>query len=387
MTVKINSNKLLLFFYCFFVCTNQYFQFIGIPIFIFPLMGLVGKTILRGFLPKDKNKLIFLFLILWILYAFIYSLIVDNYYSWRYLLFLFLNVCGFYVICCNCKGNEKTIVNGFTMGLAINLIVCIWELITHNHIVPLTTSYIRRFSNNPLGFYPNANDLSCFLVVMISIIIIGYIMKNTSKIFKFFYFVLFCITIYIIYRTKSVIGIFSILFCPVLIYFIRNVKNKIGIIKLLFIFSILFIMCIIASNFINLYILKNNLELMFFERTQLWIKAIDLLFSTYLFGIGPGQNRILNDGLVHNVFIEILSEYGIVFFIGFIIIYYFIIKKLFKEENDFFNNLRLSIIILISVLSISTSSLSKIFPIWSVIAFLYAMDSKNYIFRKRGNRD
>ena len=378
MKIKINLISILLFLYSFLVCTNQLFQVVGIPIFIIPLLILLVLLMIKRLSNELHFKNTTFFLICWLMLSILLSIYVNNTLSWRNTLFVFINISGFLVIS-EMSTNEDRInmlVKGFICGTTINILICFWELNTGNHIVPLTMDYLRRFSYYPLGFYPNSNDLSCFLISMIPIILINYENCCKRKLLKILNILLLVSLAFIVIKTRSVIGIVAMILMPMGILIFKDLKNRKGKIRLLLSVLISIVFCVLFSNFLYVSFFSLEINTMFIERFQLWNNALNLWSKSMIFGIGPGQNALLNYGLVHNYFIEVLSEYGIFIFAGVIYLFIKILKDKFKNSYTWIGYAGLIFLCELPVLSISTSSLTKIFSIWSAIALIYAFNDK-----------
>ena len=163
---------------------------------------------------------------------------------------------------------------------------------------------------------------------------------------------------------------------PMGILIFKDLKNRKGKIRLLLSVLISIVFCVLFSNFLYVSFFSLEINTMFIERFQLWNNALNLWSKSMIFGIGPGQNALLNYGLVHNYFIEVLSEYGIFIFAGVIYLFIKILKDKFKNSYTWIGYAGLIFLCELPVLSISTSSLTKIFSFWSAIALIYAFNDK-----------
>lgn len=88
------------------------------------------------------------------------------------------------------------------MGLIINLTIASWEIYTGKHIMNLSIDYQRMFLNVPLGFFPNANDLSTVVFVSNFPLFIEYF-ESKSINWKVCLISIFVYSIYIVLKVDS----------------------------------------------------------------------------------------------------------------------------------------------------------------------------------------
>lgn len=391
--MKIKFNKIedfLLIAYCFLVCLNQYFQFFGIPIFIYSLILLSFALMIeikKNGMHISKVSLFFLF---WILYGIILVIIHNNYFSKRYFLLLLINILGFFNVSYMCDKEPyriKKCLKSFMIGLMANVIVAFWEIKTGRHIVPVTDDYARRFFHIPLGFFANTNDLSTVLIVMMVLVSIYYFVSKESKRHLFIVGATLLSAGYIVIRTHSIIGIMSMIAIPIIVFLYRSLKNEKRFLITLLIIGVAIVTLLILSILIDINLSEISIGELFEERIIYAKKALQDFNDSLWLGIGPGQNNVQGYGAVHNYLIEVLTEYGIIIFI--ILLYYYtkIIKKQFLLENTEINALIFALLIILIPLSISTSSLTKLFPIWSSLGVVVSYTNYKLKIKKENQND
>lgn len=245
----------------------------------------------------------------------------------------------------------KAITLGFLVTFIISAIIAFWELTTDNHlslsnmdeaktINTLGGIYTRYFAS--VTFY-NLNGYVTFLCFLLPFLFYGFSTKNYFKYQKFIFGIALTSGLVLILCNGSRGGLLASSIM-IIIYLIKFKKDKnttillIGTIAL-FIFIILnygdTILNTLSVRLMNESITKDE------SRFSLWSTAMKVVFD-YFF-IGCGTNGIIyatqhygRDGIIpHNLFLEILSQYGIVFFVVYIVFLFkiFIAAKRIKDIN------------------------------------------------------
>lgn len=111
-------------------------------------------------------------------------------------------------------------------------------------------------------------------------------------------------------------------------------------------------------------------ETTFTDRFYLYDKTWFLFEDSYYMGIGPGQNNVIGIGSVHNFLLEIISEYGFVFGSIVLLFYLMVTFKQNRKNGSLINSCVLVFCILLIPLSICSSSMTKIFPIWPILGYI-----------------
>lgn len=365
----------------FIVCLslNKYIKIISIPIYYIP-MSILFIYVIMKIIKTMKIERIFFFLIIWMVYAIILMIFNYNNSSIMAVTSLMTNIITFLIIENLAKEDVqyiKTSIHAMEISLIIICIVAIYEIITKSHIMQLSSEYSRRFYGLPLTFYVNANDLSVIIVSAISIVLIDMNWETCSKIKTYILLLLIICGCYVVIMTQSLIGKISILVILVLGMFIKlyyKKKKKIILILLIvFIFGFLYI----ANN--------EPIDVgeydAFSSRFIIWKVVLNIFIASHVVGIGPGQNSIIGVGQVHCLPLEILSEYGIIIFLFLAIMY---IKEIMKarnkiiirqqnKKNTTMYSIILSYLIILPILSISTSSMTKLYLTWCAISICHAI--------------
>lgn len=360
-------NKFVGFLLTFYIMGSsfiQYFKLFNIPLYYYLLISLFMYSILKKY---NKDSKLVLFLSFWFMYALFLTVIKFNSYTYKIFVLLSVNLVGVYVVVQLCLYNWNYIrycISGIRLGLICNVIVGIWEVSTNMHVKVLSLDYERRFSGIPVTFYPNANDLSTVLVCMSVILLLG-IIYSRSKINKILDSVIIMVTYFIIIKTRSSIGIISL---PAILLIALLVKIPVKIKTLLY--PIIISVITLSYNFI-FTIFENNYYESIKGRLPLWKSSINLLISSLGLGVGPGQNVVIGNGNVHFIFLEVISEYGLIIGIGFIFFYFADIKRCYKDCSGMLRSSIISFMIFFILLSTSSSSMTKLPIVWISVAMLH----------------
>ncbi|CCJ34309.1 O-antigen ligase family protein [Caloramator australicus] len=130
--------------------------------------------------------------------------------------------------------------------------------------------------------------------------------------------------------------------------------------------------------------LYNNLYGGDLVRLELAKQTFKLAKDSLFLGLGPGQT-IINIGVnPHNIFLEIMAEYGVFFLMGVLLIYIKILMMYNSINEPFISSLILSFSISFLFLTVSSSSLTRIYPVWIVFGLLFSIGNI-YSFKKKVN--
>ena len=392
---NIRIRCIIIFFYTFLCSLNQYVKLFGIPVFMFLILIYACiRLFCNGFMIRKSLGIIspsykwhFNFFILWIFVGFLFAIFVNNEAGWRNFFYLILNIIGYYIVFSDSyyyQHIRNWCYRGIGMGVIANILVAFWELRYGRHIMVLTDAYFRRFENRPLGFYVNTNDLAIVLMFMLSAILIGYIFNSKTTKNTIFYCGILILGIIVIFSSRSIISIAAagcIVFLPFFFYQARK-QRKTRYLFFLILFFIGFLVLIVKREQL-LNILLSVDESSFTGRQEIWSNTWNLFESTAFIGIGPGQNTVIGFGSVHNLILEIMTEYGLIIGILFIVFVLSILKGIFQLNRSFINCIGVVFCFLFIPLSICSSSMTKLFPIWPcigiILSFLFKDNEREVI--------
>lgn len=183
------------------------------------------------------------------------------------------------------------------------------------------------------------------IIQSVCICLLIYLSKHKGNIFLYFIFIISLLALVVNFTRISWI-IFTI-FC--IVFFIK--KNKLKIIFSI-ILTIIFLFYL-ENNFgiLSYFLIIDRINEIFILseetssgiRYHQWLESLKLYENNYLIGIGLGS-RIET----HNIFIEILSETGIIGFAGILIFYISLIYYFYKNLNlnkDFYSTCTIYVLI------------------------------------------
>lgn len=403
LNIYKNASKLRCFLICTYLllcCLNQYIKFAGIPTFMFILIIYCFIKIYEdGLIIKNGVGMIchayrwFLyFLSIWCISGVVSLFFIRNESAFKNVLYIIINSLGFFLMFSDCYYHanvKKWALRGLGIGTLLNICVGFWELKTGTHIMTLSDTYLRRFADRPLGFYANTNDLAVMLVFSLSALVIGYLSTKKSLFKSIFRCLMITSGCLIIISTGSMLSI-GCLVCMVifpLLYYNYRAKNKSTYLWIIaFFFLMLLVLILWGSDFSNFIATFDSSA--YESRFEIWKGSWNSFASTFYFGIGPGQNSIVGVGAVHNLFLEIITEYGVVFGAGFILMYLCIFRNITKCKTSYMTSFAVALSLLFIPISICSSSMTKIFPIWPciglILAFVYK-DDKDFTKERRLN--
>lgn len=294
------------------------------------------------------------------------------------------------LILTNLIREKRTLVRVYMLWalfVALTLIIGIWEVNTGNHFRS-STAYPNGI-NATVGFY-NPNDYSFFLSISLPLSMYFFQKNHIYKLFAFFMFVS---SVYLIYINGSRSVLISILLLIVLYLIYISRKSKKTLIFALTTFSTIFIV------FYNPYIVNifNQIETLgsgdssISTRKQLLISGLNIFKENPLFGVGPGNIEffmpVVGDK-VHNFWLEILVNYGLFIFIGFL---FFFVRSLIIMMKNRSTNLELEVkpifwsSIIFIITSLTSSTIFTFHFLWYflgmivVVTNLINSEKQNYI--------
>lgn len=277
----------------------------------------------------------------------------------------------------NINDVEK-IIFSIIIAFSINILLGYYNIITGNHFTevdPLHTRYGTKF---PLAFFGNPNNYATFIMLSSMITFFSFLAFNKNRIIKLS---LIVVSFPLIYASGSRANIFGFyLFIFLMIFFsvfekkIIMFRKYIVIVGTLLIITGIYLLVYRFDNvleiYMNLFTSKGN-ESSDSVRLFLIRDAFLQSVKSYSLGIGVGNSIRLNGINYHNMYLEILVEYGL--FVFSIFIYslfkpFFTIKKIFPKYTYPFY---LTFPIIFSIISMSPSSLVRDKIMWIILLMVY----------------
>lgn len=368
--------------------------------------------------PQNGIKQYIGFFAIWVIYATTsLSWAASKYAAFRQLIFLFMGVSLIFFVAYYFRDlyDFNLLYWLWFCAFCIMIILGFWEHLTGNHL-PVSGYYgeIReRLMYRPTGVFRNPNDYATFLSLSIpfALCLPRY---NKNRLLRLLGIGVVLTAFYLIIITGSRANILAVLLALVfLILFLAKLKQKVRIV-----FLVLLTLAIILfafPSFIQDFFSKIFTELgsifvqakleygSVFVRMNIIRNALEFLYSTAGFGVGAGNaeywmanySRYDTLGILnpHNWWLEILINYGIFIFIGYIAVYIGIIWTLWGLWHNFGSGKERMIaealllaFISFSVASISSSSIMAFHPQWMLFSFALAfLSNKHILFEgKRG---
>jgi len=380
--------------------------------FLFGLHMLMKKE--RLFFSQSQIKWYLAFLCFWLGYA-VLSLAwaISKEAAVRNIIFLFMgfSVIFFSTYYFRAKKDLQILYNLWLTVFGILILVGFWEHLTGCHL-PVSAFFGEtrsRFMFMPTGFFHNPNDYATFLTLSIPFGI-GIIRYSCKKYLRFFGLCSILGALYLIVAAGSRANMIAVLFELIFIFiFILNLKRKFKLVITVTICVILlfaFLPNPIQEFFsqttgeLNSVLIQTKLMAgSIGARINLVRNGLLFIYSTVGFGVGAGNAEyymahfaqyytagILNP---HNWWLEILIDYGILVFIGYVIFYIGIIRNLWKlyHEKQTKEEKMICEALLVSLVgfffaSISSSSIMAFKPQWLLFAF--ALTYLNYFRNSEG---
>lgn len=395
----------------FFTINLEFFSLYPYRIFLGLLWGIFLLRMLfveKVEFDNEGVRAYFNFFIIWIIYAFISIIWAESKVdSIRNIIFLFMGISLAFFATYYFKQKKDLIILFWMWIFFIWCLILIgyWEHFSGNHL-PSSRLYGGRdiwLWHRPTGFFYNPNDYATFLAISIPFML-GLIRYAKSRLLKFSGIIGIIAAFYLIVITGSRANIIAVCIeVAVLLLFLTNLKQKIKT------FFIALIICIVLRAILplNLLSLLISIELKSFTshtetrvgslsiRKNLAINCIDFLYPTAGLGVGAGNVEYWMEnyahhntkGIVnaHNWWLEILTNYGIIIFVWYILIYKrFLIdawhcwkKSITRSDLLISETLLLSVVGFI-VACISSSSVMAFEPNWMLFSFVIASINQNY---------
>lgn len=339
---------------------------------------------------KVKNYLYFLFI--WFVYA-IFSLgwAKTKIEAVREIVFL---VFGFSIVFLvvyffRKLHNYKWLYKIWILVLVFMIILGFWEVITGNHLAGSKLNTSSKYI--PTGVFYNQNNFATYLALSIPFLLSLIKYKDSYK--KIIGIILLFSTLYLIILTGSRANYLAVIL-GIIIWFLfnLNIKNKVKYIFITIAIGIIF-SSFFPEQFINILneikfqissIFTNYFKFSTGERLgsigvriNLIKNSLNLLIESFGFGVGAGNVEYYLKANIHNWWFEILTNYGIFIFAGYVLFYLGIIKELFKinkvfKKNSFelmISDTLLTAMVMFFLASISPSSILAFKPQWLLFAF------------------
>ena len=274
----------------------------------------------------------------------------------------------------------QSITIGFVLCVLLTSVVGFWELTTDNHLAYSAAdeaiassmngeAIIRNFA--AVTFY-NFNGYVTYLCFCLPFLLYGFSLEE--KLLKRLSFIALVIAIVLILCNASRGGMFTIVIC-LGVFFLMSPKNK----------SLIYSFIVLIGGL--LYILYKYGDAILFiltmkladggattddARSEIWGNALKVLVEYCGFGCGIGgmntaMEQFAKGGITvtHNIFLEVLCQYGVIFCLAFV----FFLFKQFKTGLKLLDKKR-RVIVTVALVS---------FPMTGIINSGYLLDPQLFI--------
>ena len=375
------------------------FLMIILPVFFFS-----GKLLLYN---NKVSKYAFFFLIIWLLYALLSILwVIDRTMAWKDILYILFGIATF-VFLVSIKDGYKAFKQDFThcwtRVFFVVLLVSVWEMYTAKHLISSFTVALHQLgpfhqlNNVPVFTFDNPNHFAIYACLSAIIFIMAILHKKNIILNTFLIF----LNLFLVYILSSRFGIITFIFIGLitLIVFFQN-QNKEKVQKAVLSLSRFLVMAfflvisifgfhkiervhgeladsLVASNPNKKTKLMDSLSITHYEtpfnkisiderlssnvlRRNLILDGIYFFKESNGLGVGAGnfksyiragKGHYQTDGIdsPHNWVIEIISQYGAVIIILFLILFVYLIVVIYRSvKKNGFNNNHLELIFLIT---------------------------------------
>lgn len=361
-----------------------------------------------------KVKWAICFLLFWVVYAILSLSWADNKIeALKHIIFLFMNVSLVFFIVYYLRELDQlfSVVKLWMVLFVIMLPIGFWEVSTGNHLPGsglLTVDEGYEFYKfAPTTFFGNQNDYATIIALSFPMfyVSIGYLKRYYFKLGLG----LICVAglLMLIFTTSRANYIGVLVGFLFWFLFVLKIRDKFKIISVILSILIIVALNLTTENWDYLNVVWEDFSVLLNAkdaegsiniRSNLIKNGIYFAVISFGFGIGAGNiehymsnypkyfvGDITN---VHNWWIELLVNYGIVIFVGYLILYIGIFVRLWKyvyrlkmPKEKIICEALLCGMVTFSISSISSSSLIAFYPQWAyfglALAFISYVKNKN----------
>lgn len=351
---------------------------IAFVIFIFTLLFNILIDHLKITLNTTKNRLIFFLLFFWI-YAIVLNTIngIDFIMNGHFItLTSNILITIIVAILINDLDDIKKISGILILALVINIALGLYNVISGIQFIDVDYIHIR-YGNIPMGFYDNPNDYATLIFLGIIAIFLNLSLNMKNIVFKI---MIVLIGVYLIYSNSSRGNLFGILvfisiFLTSLVFHkkIKRYHNLFMLIFLIVLFTLGYFIILDFESIISIFNIENDSSTLQsdYYRLKLITDGFSSIVSSFGLGTGTGTSIKINNINLHNMFLELAVEYGIIVGLGFV---WLCLKPLLDPKylyNKYVSSLMYAFFPSFIIVSISSSSILRETYMWVVIVLIY----------------
>jgi teichuronic acid biosynthesis protein TuaE len=390
------------------------------PISLFPfriaLISLIVIFLLKKGGKFELNtvhvKKSLIFHVFWVVYA-LTSLCwaVDKVEAIKHVIFILLNVLIIYFSIYFLRGPKDfwRLVNIWLIVFVFLLPIGVWEYLTGNHLPSSGLNVVdvgyELYKFAPTATFSNQNDYATWIALTFPLLL-SLFRYSGFGLKRLFYGLVLLLTVLVLLFTTSranyiAVGLSSVFW----LLFMTNLREKFRY------FVMICILLLLITKVLPEYLYEQLAYFIddFVTLTEIGKggdQGIDvrenlvkngLIFFTWSWGFGLGAGNVEyymakfpvypvgNIANVHNWFVELLANYGLFIFIGyvyFLIYVFFALWRIYKTTTSIKNQILaealLCALVGFPISSISSSSLMAFTPIWIYFGFVLAFINFNY---------
>lgn len=267
----------------------------------------------------------------------------------------------------NSQKNILRYINTVALMMVICCMISIWELRTGQHIVEIT--YWEKYNKLPFATFYNQNDFCTFLCLGIVLLTIGYKL-NDVKMSKVAYLFVLILSAYIAFKTESRASYICLILFFVLIIWYRLsqylLKQNVFVSSIFLGLGVIILIGCLGGVSKLLGMFDTN-------RLIIYSQALDIIGENFIFGYGPSMLAEHLGNAPHNLYIQMLGDYGL--FVTSTFTYFtlvFFLKTASKWKNKYYSILS-SFAVMLPIIGCSSSNIQRIRLFWMAIAICFAV--------------
>lgn len=253
------------------------------------------------------------------------------------------------IIFSSCARNPvKDIIYGFLFAFAISAVIAFWELTTDQHLETSKTKeavasntgtevYMRYFA--AVTFY-NFNMYVTFLCFTLPFLFYGMSDKTNGTRLRLVFVAATATAVILLLYNGSRGGLVAFVIMTAIYFVSYLLGRKSGTFYIIILVVLLvFVLYHYGSIILNTLIMRGAVQGAFEEESRLviWTNVIQVIKEYYALGCGAGGLYVAMEKyafggitVAHNIFLELLSEYGALFFA----VFFFFLVSIFKRARQ-----------------------------------------------------
>ena len=340
-------------------------------------------------------KALLLFFLFWITYAFFQLLFIDDYQTGFWAIkTLVINAFIIIMLVLNTKRIDDIVFfnNAIIIGLAISLFIGLWEIQTGNHLVPV----IDRYRIIPRAAFGNENDFATFIAFGMIALVLNYFLTHKKRVITIALLALSIYELLVINSRAIILGLMVLVICWPIFSLLNRLRKKQTYLYIILLYgltgfimaTLLYFIAIWGGHFEELIVVLSRPGNVTSDllRLELALGGLEGLIDSFLLGVGPGQTLNILPMNIHNFFLEILCEYGLLVFLGLL---YILLYILLSDKTHLTNTMAGFIEAFIPALiflGIASSGTNRIRATWAIITLLFLtidITRRNYLVYQR----